>query len=150
MKYFLKNTLKLTFSLFCLSVVILSSCQEEEDPVCLKLQLVAGNNQLAIPNETLPEKLKVKVIDENGNAVKNASVNWQIENGTGVVTTSSTTDELGFAEASWNVGNNLQGHVVASIDSKHLVCDMGNSVTFSLKKINLQIDSVKMLFSGCE
>ena len=67
--------------------------------------IVSGNEQVAPPGTTLPEPLVVQVVDEDGNPVIGATVNWVETGGDGTLDpTSGSTDANGQASTTWTLG----------------------------------------------
>lgn len=95
--------------------------------VASALQITQGNNQTGKPGQTLPLALVVHVTDSGGNAVKGATVAWQVVTA-GTVTLGNvigTTDNNGNASALATLGS-VQG--VAQVTATA----GGATVTFNL------------------
>lgn len=70
------------------------------------LEKISGDNQRAFENQPLPNSIKVKVLDSRGVAAKSVPVHFNIKTGNGTVTPSLVlTDQNGFAQANWKLGN---------------------------------------------
>lgn len=74
--------------------------------VASTLTIIGGNNQPdTTVGSTLRDPLFVRVADVNGEAIRNATVNWVIATGGGSVSAaSSTTDDNGRATTRWTLG----------------------------------------------
>lgn len=71
----------------------------------IKLEIISGNNQKAIPNREIPEPLVVKLIDQDGNALEGEEIEWRRVAGDGTVTnTQATTNEEGKSMTSFIMG----------------------------------------------
>lgn len=69
------------------------------------LRSVAGADQAALPGETLPEPLRVRVEDAAGNPVRGAVVQWTVALGGGALDVAqSETDGEGYASVVWTLG----------------------------------------------
>ncbi|KAA5824526.1 hypothetical protein FPF71_10145 [Algibacter amylolyticus] len=77
------------------------------------LEIVSGNNQEGVKGLNLSEPLKVKLTDLKGNSLKNLPVYFEITEGNGKLDNETvSTDDDGFAEAIWTLGNNTDSHTV--------------------------------------
>ncbi len=68
------------------------------------LVLVSGDNQTAPVGTMLPTALVVRVSDVFGNAISGVTVSWTTEDGGTLVTGSATTDALGRASSTLQLG----------------------------------------------
>lgn len=81
-----------------------ASCDADPGPPLL-LQKVSGDAQLGLPERTLAEPLRVRVLDAEGTAVPGVSIQWTAPVGSGTVDpTESQTGSDGVAEATWTLG----------------------------------------------
>ena len=79
------------------------------------IAIVAGNNQTALGNSTLPTNPKVVVRDAAGNGVDGVRVTFLADNGT-LGSQSVITSGGGFAETSWTLGATGSQSVTAMMD----------------------------------
>ncbi|EON77796.1 hypothetical protein ADIS_1715 [Lunatimonas lonarensis] len=71
----------------------------------IKLEIISGNNQKAIPNREIPEPLVVRLIDQDDNPLEGEEIEWRRVAGDGTVTnTQSTTNEEGKSTTSFIMG----------------------------------------------
>jgi hypothetical protein len=69
------------------------------------LVLVSGDGQSAAPGAELPDPLVVRLVDEEGNALRDQAVSWIIGvGGGGVSPTTGQTDGEGLSSARWTLG----------------------------------------------
>ncbi len=68
------------------------------------LVLISGSDQRGETGQELPEPLVVRLVDEAGNGIPGRAVSWVVATGGGSVTPTSTTDDEGFASATWTLG----------------------------------------------
>jgi hypothetical protein len=69
------------------------------------LVLVSGDGQSAEPGAELPDPLVVRLVDEEGNALRDQAVSWIIGlGGGGVSPTTGQTDGEGLSSARWTLG----------------------------------------------
>ena len=69
------------------------------------LVLLRGGTQEGSAGAPLPDSLMVRAVDEFGNPVPGATVNWTVRSGGGQITPTSTTDAAGNTRAAWVLGN---------------------------------------------
>ena len=82
-----------------------ASARVTVDQVAADIQIVAGDNQQALVNSSLPDPVIVRVSDEGGTAVAGAAVSWVPGNGGSVSDTAAvTTDDEGLASNHWTLG----------------------------------------------
>ncbi|NEM99046.1 Ig-like domain-containing protein [Pontibacter burrus] len=68
------------------------------------ISLVDGNNQEGEPGKVLAKPLKVKVVDADGNALKDIEVEWTVKSGNGTLSAAKTiTNAQGMAEVTWKM-----------------------------------------------
>jgi len=68
------------------------------------LVLISGSDQRGETGQELPEPLVVRLVDEAGNGIPGRAVSWVVATGGGSVTPTTTTDDEGFASATWTLG----------------------------------------------
>jgi hypothetical protein len=93
------------------AVIALAGCgdllQEPDTgvfPLPIELEAVSGNGQEGAPGATLPQPLRVRVLD-GGEPASRLWVEWSVVSGGGKVEPRDTfSDEDGVAEASWTLG----------------------------------------------
>lgn len=78
------------------------------------LAIVNGNAQTAAVGTTLPQALIVRLIDTFGNAIANATVNFNVASGGGSVTPSAITDANGQTGATWRLGGAVGAQTVSA------------------------------------
>lgn len=79
---------------------------ETPERVATQLAGVSGDDQTGGAGATLPQDLVVRVLDQFGDPVENATVAWSIESGGGELSdASNTTDEDGAASVEWTLGS---------------------------------------------
>lgn len=107
--------------------------------VATKLLLFSGNNQTGVVSDTLNNPLKVQILDENNDPVKNVPIDFRFTIGTGqfVGSSSIVTDMDGIAAASAILGNELTSYVILASSSEVsgdvlFVIDAASSVAQSI------------------
>lgn len=71
----------------------------------LTLDIVSGDEQAAEPGTTLPEPLRVRLVDLQSRSVGRLRVEWVVVTGEGRASPRNTfTDEEGFTETTWTLG----------------------------------------------
>ena len=82
-----------------------ASARVTVDQVAADIQIVAGDNQQALVNSSLPDPVVVRVSDEGGTVVAGASVSWAPGSGGSVSDTAAVmTDDEGLASNRWTLG----------------------------------------------
>ncbi|PCJ91598.1 MAG: hypothetical protein COA50_16305 [Flavobacteriaceae bacterium] len=90
-----------------------------EDDLSGALEIVSGNNQTGVQGQQLTEPLKVLVKDKFENTLSNIHVSFSVTQGNGTVDNESIlTDENGFAEVLWTLGENTDPQTVKAIIKK--------------------------------
>lgn len=121
------------FFYICCLAIALSGCKQEnpvdelfdappsqnDDSTALSLQVIGGNNQVAMPGATFPDSLRVQLL-QGSTPVSDASVNFVVSSasGGGAFSSSSvTTDSFGIASTNFT-SNGIAGEttVQASYD----------------------------------
>ncbi len=84
------------------------------------LTIVSGNGQTGTVNAVLPDTLKVKVTDQNGNVVVGETINWTVATGSGTVTPSSAAaDANGIAATVWTLGPTAGAQTVTATSASN-------------------------------
>jgi Bacterial Ig-like domain (group 1) len=79
---------------------------------------VSGNSQTARAGTELPEPLRVRLTDRDGNSVPNRAVSWVIATGGGSVSSENTlTGPDGIASTRWTLGANPGGNSLNAVAS---------------------------------
>ena len=80
-------------------------------PIIDKAQKESGDNQQGTENTTLPQPLKVRVLDKLGYGIEGLKVTFSIKSGGGQITSAAEviTDEVGIAAAAWKLGTKNVG-----------------------------------------
>ena len=74
-------------------------------PLPFQIEEVSGNNQQASPGATLPEPVRVRVLDRDGEPSPRLWVEWTVIGGSGKAVPRNTfSDENGIAETTWILG----------------------------------------------
>lgn len=74
------------------------------------VSIADGNNQTVEAGKALPKPLKVKVVDADGQVMKDIEVLWSIKSGNGTLSAAkSVTDAQGIAQVTWNMNQNPSG-----------------------------------------
>lgn len=82
------------------------SCENEELEITHnKIELVSGENQIALKESALKDAIEVLVKDEQGNAIEGASIVFTTSDGS-VSKRNSTTDSDGKLSITWTLGSN--------------------------------------------
>lgn len=112
----MKQLNSIRFIFILILCVVLTSCGDDDDPVvCNTIAVLEGNNQLGVPGEPMPAPLQVKVTNNSGQAVVDAQVSWEVVEGGGSVSAStSKTNAQGIAETNWVYGQE-DGKVRATV-----------------------------------
>lgn len=110
------------YLIFSFMAVILIACETEttnDDETntseATSIELVSGDNQTALPGETLTESIIVKVKDEKAYPFKGANVTFDVTEGS-VSHNSVISDEDGIASITWTLGASA-GEQVLTITS---------------------------------
>lgn len=86
-----------------LPAVNFTAVAEADDPA--SIAIVSGNNQVASPGVTLPQPLRVRILDEFGNGVPGVAITFSTSPADGVITPpSGLTGADGIAQANWTLG----------------------------------------------
>ncbi len=72
----------------------------------IAINIVAGNDQAATAGSSLALPLAVKVVDQYGNGVPNATITWSDDAGGTLASTSTVTDANGMAQDAYTLGSN--------------------------------------------
>jgi adhesin/invasin len=70
------------------------------------LEMESGHDQIGRAGSPLPKPLVVRLVDQSGTGIPNQPVTWVVNTGGGTATPEAdTTDEEGFASATWTLGS---------------------------------------------
>ena len=73
-----------------------------------KIESISGSNQIGQQGQALPQPVKVRVLDNLDNPQKNVPVYFTVIEGGGTVEAESIlTDDEGYAETTWTLGNEV-------------------------------------------
>jgi PAS domain S-box-containing protein len=87
-----------------LSPVTVTANASADNPA--SIQILNGNNQSSTRGAVLPDSLAVRVLDQYGNGVAGATVDWVVSLGGGSTSpTSSVANNTGRAATKWTLGN---------------------------------------------
>src|SRR5687767_10480230 len=79
---------------------------------------VDGNGQTGPAGTRLPDSLEVRVVDDFGNVVPDAAVQWRVLTGGGAIAAGDDrTDDEGIARASWTLGGALDANQTVRAES---------------------------------
>jgi hypothetical protein len=112
-----------------------------QTPKELRYQNISGNNQVGVANTPLPEPCRLKVVDSFGAPQSNVQVYLQTSAGSGSVNnTTLVTDETGWAEFIWTLGNEpiASQSVSATIRDGNNV-QIGQALVYTAQDIILEI-----------
>lgn len=93
----------------CAALVVAWSCGGDdlvlpEQPPST-LEIMEGNGQEGTPGAPLPDRLIVRLVDQEGAGIPGRAVAWAVSSGGGSVSpTADMTDAEGFATAEWTLG----------------------------------------------
>lgn len=94
-----------------------AGCSEETAgplPVVDRIEVTAGANQTTAQNSTLPERIVVRVMKDNGDPLAGVRIDWRVlEGGGSIVSADTTTDADGRATAQWAVGSGTGQNLLA-------------------------------------
>ena len=81
-------------------------------------EIVSGDGQTGEVGTILPESLRVKLSDSNGNPIEGIAVTWTVSSGGGTLSAAEVdTDEEGIAEVQWTLGTTPgENAVTASVE----------------------------------
>jgi adhesin/invasin len=126
MRLNLSSRLILPFSLLAMLAcggedLTLPTGSSPSSPAPSQLHMAAGDKQTGIAGSALPEPVMVQVLDDSGNGLPGQQVSWVVGTGGGSATPqASTTDQQGFASATWTLGSpgsNTLAAVVSGVGS---------------------------------
>lgn len=124
--------------------IMYRNCIIDEITVRLKLNTpttltaVSGNAQTGVSGKALPKPLRVRITNKEGKGVSNTNVEWAVISGNGKLENVITeTDEDGYAEASWILGDKtlVQEVIVRAVNRA------GEGLAGSPLKFNAQVAS---------
>jgi hypothetical protein len=84
---------------------LLQEPESGNTPLPVQIEEVSGNDQEASPGAPLPEPVRVRVLDREGEPSPRLWVQWTVTGGSGEVRPRNTfSDESGIAETTWILG----------------------------------------------
>jgi hypothetical protein len=86
-------------------LVLPSDGSPTTNPTATQLLMAGGNGQVGVAGTPLPNPLRVRLLDESGNGMAGQTIVWVVSTGGGSATPQSTTDDEGYAEATWTLGS---------------------------------------------
>lgn len=93
------------------ATLLVTACTQEgplnppKAPIPARIESVGGNGQSGTVGQVLGDPLMVRVVDFNGNPIKNVTVHWSTEETAGEVSQDSLkTADDGIAQVSWALG----------------------------------------------
>jgi hypothetical protein len=96
---------KFAWSLLVLASAACGDNSDVEPPVPANVEVVEGADQSGLAGAALPDSLRVRVTDADGNAVPGVSVSWSVLTGGGQISpVSATTNSEGLAAAQFILG----------------------------------------------
>lgn len=117
------------------------------------IEIVSGNNQTGTLGEQLPEPIKVKITDKLDNPLSNVPVYFNVTHGGGTVDPASViTDENGFAEVQWTLGNEEGNQNVKATVKKANGSDISSSAIFDIASNTHDIMTIRVtnLLGECD
>jgi hypothetical protein len=110
----------------------LAACADSTAPgtAPASIEIVAGDGQEALRYETLPDSLRVRVLDRDGNPLPRVRVDWTATSGA-ISPSSTESDDAGVAAASWSFYAAATGF--SSLGSHHATATVegAGSATFA-------------------
>lgn len=98
--------------------LVASFAAQAERTSVLTLELAGGDEQTGITGSQLADPLVVRLVDENGDGVRDRAVSWVVATGDGTASPeSSDTDEDGFASTAWTLGPLAGDHTLNAVIS---------------------------------
>jgi YVTN family beta-propeller protein len=99
----------------------------------LRLEKIAGDNQPGVVGRELPTQVEVRVVDKEGDPVRDQAVSFVIYSGGGsVAPTTATSDQDGLARARWTLGTgSLSAQQVSARLLKPVTGGLVDAVTFA-------------------
>ncbi len=96
------------------------------------LEIVSGNDQNGEQGKLLDEPLKVKIVDTSGNPIPVVPVYFAVTQGNGTLDNANVmTDENGFAEVFWTLGDNTDTQSVEATVKKADGSNIESIATFN-------------------
>lgn len=84
---------------------LLQEPESGNTPLPVQIEELSGNDQEASPGATLPEPVRVRVLDGEGEPSPRLWVEWTVIGGSGKAVPRNTfSDENGIAETTWTLG----------------------------------------------
>lgn len=106
----------------------LAACELGVTSIPTYLANTSGSQQIVAPGAQAPQPLVVTVKDQDGDAIDNVDVIWKIEQGSGTLSSTSTsTNGSGQASVNYTAGTTVGTSIIsASVPS------LGAAVTFNI------------------
>jgi len=106
------------------------------------IEIVSGNNQTGNQGEELSEPLKVRVWDSSGLFyLKDVPVHFSVTSGSGTINSQTVlTDNNGFAEVNWTLGDNTDSQTVEVTVKKADGTNIESIATFNANSEGNQVD----------
>lgn len=105
-------------SLAALAFLAVLGCAEDPvvaPPVATSLQVVSGNSQSGTPGFRLGAELAVRLVDQRGDPVAGATINFaSTESGAVAEPSSAVTDAEGVARTAWRLGSGIGSQSLAA------------------------------------
>lgn len=95
---------------------VVSKIQVRETASQLRVAVVSGDLQLAVPGQPLPQPVVLMAVDENNVPYANQRIVVNVSPGGSVQPASAITDERGIAEFRWTPGANPLNELSASVE----------------------------------
>ncbi|WP_460219417.1 TonB-dependent receptor [Psychroserpens sp. MEBiC05023] len=106
------------------------------------IEIISGNNQIGNQSEQLAEPIKVRVSDNSGLLyLKDVPVYFNVTSGDGTVNEEIVlTDDDGYAEVFWTLGNNIDQQTIEVIVKKADGNNIENTATFYASTQENEVD----------
>jgi hypothetical protein len=113
-----------------------------------KIEKISGDLQTGTSGQQLANTIKVKVVDNLGNAQSNVPVYFSVVNGGSVSSTTVISDSNGFAETNWTLGTNQIQNVNVSVKKPNGSNISNSPISFTATVSNNPLDGIwKMDFT---
>lgn len=110
----------------------LAACADSTAPgnIPASIEIVAGDGQEALAHETLPDSLRVRILDGDGNPLPGVRVNWTASSGA-ISPSSTETDAGGVGSTSWSFYSPSTGYSVLGNHRVTATVEGAGSTTFT-------------------
>jgi adhesin/invasin len=104
-----------------LALVTVAACSGDDlvlpsDNASARLELVSGNDQVAVAGLSLTDSLVVRLVDPAGSGIADRSVTWTVSGGGGTADPETgTTDGQGYASSKWTLGPSAGQNTVDAV-----------------------------------